>query len=122
VSGRREVYVRPFPVGAGTWQISRGGGTGPRWSPRGDELWYQRDEPGQSWIVSVRLSTTPAQISTTPPKDLFKLPAEITELGGFSADGERILGVRPVASQFAGDRVVEILNWFEQIKAQMPAR
>jgi serine/threonine-protein kinase len=33
-SGRREVYVRTYPdVGAGKWQISRGGGTNPRWAP-----------------------------------------------------------------------------------------
>ncbi|HSC28708.1 MAG TPA: protein kinase [Vicinamibacterales bacterium] len=40
VSGRMEVYVRPFEGAAGAMLISRGGGTSPRWSPDGKELYY----------------------------------------------------------------------------------
>jgi serine/threonine-protein kinase len=119
VSGRREVYVRPFPSGSGTWQVSRGGGYRPSWSPRGDELVYLRDADGVRWLVSVRLSTAGGPISTSPPKDLIKVP-EWFDLGGFSADGQRILAVRPVPTQFAGDRVIEILNWFEQVQEKAP--
>lgn len=43
-SGRREVFVRPFPgggaSGAGRWQISTGGGRFPIWSRDGRELFY----------------------------------------------------------------------------------
>ena len=39
-SGRYEVYVRPFPSGAGQWQVSVGGGGEARWSPKGDKLWF----------------------------------------------------------------------------------
>src|SRR4029453_19541314 len=42
VSGRREIYVTPSSAGGGSWQISRGGGDYPRWSPRGDEIIYER--------------------------------------------------------------------------------
>jgi Tol biopolymer transport system component len=40
-SGRVEVYVRPFPTGAGRLQISTEGGTEPRWSPDGRRLFYR---------------------------------------------------------------------------------
>ena len=40
-SGRYEVYVRPFPSGAGQWQISLAGGGEARWSSRGDKLWFR---------------------------------------------------------------------------------
>ncbi|MEP7326040.1 MAG: protein kinase [Gemmatimonadota bacterium] len=41
-TGQFEVYVRPFPdVQAGKWQVSTGGGTGPRWGHRGNELFYR---------------------------------------------------------------------------------
>jgi eukaryotic-like serine/threonine-protein kinase len=41
-TGRQEVYVRPFPdVGAGKFQVSTAGGSAPRWSHRGDELFYR---------------------------------------------------------------------------------
>ncbi len=48
-SGRREVYVRPFPSGAGRWQISSEGGIEPRWSRRGREITY-RD---RGWFLGV---------------------------------------------------------------------
>jgi Tol biopolymer transport system component/tRNA A-37 threonylcarbamoyl transferase component Bud32 len=40
-SGTNEVYVRPFPGSSGgRWQVSRGGGTQPRWSRDGRELFF----------------------------------------------------------------------------------
>jgi Tol biopolymer transport system component len=35
-----EIYVRPFPTGAGRWQVSRTGGDFPRWSRDGKELFF----------------------------------------------------------------------------------
>ncbi|HEY8312447.1 MAG TPA: hypothetical protein VIG47_17895, partial [Gemmatimonadaceae bacterium] len=41
-SGRREVYVRPFPaVNSGVWQISTDGGWEPRWSHSGHEIFFR---------------------------------------------------------------------------------
>ncbi|MDA2914999.1 hypothetical protein MYX77_13790, partial [Acidobacteriia bacterium AH_259_A11_L15] len=41
-TGRREVYVRPFPnVEEGKWQISSDGGRGTIWGPQGQELFYR---------------------------------------------------------------------------------
>jgi len=40
-TGRDEVYVRPFPEGAGRWLISAAGGTEPRWRRDGRELFYR---------------------------------------------------------------------------------
>jgi hypothetical protein len=122
VSGVREVYVRPFPTGEGRWQISRGGGLLARWSFRGDELIYRRDAGGESWLVSVRMSTTTTGITAGPPKDLVKLPADLAELDAGGVGGERFLRLRRAAPQFAGDRVVEILNWFEQVQEKVPSR
>lgn len=39
-TGRREVYVSPFPGPAGKWQISSAGGSQPRWRRDGKELFY----------------------------------------------------------------------------------
>ena len=122
VSGVRDVYVRPFPTGDGRWQISRGGGQGPRWSPRGDELIFRRDAGGESRLVSVRMSTSATGIAADPAKDLVKIPDDLAELDAIGVDGERFLRVRRVAPQFAGDRVVEILNWFAEVEAKAPSR
>src|SRR5262249_25279903 len=39
-SGDWEIYVTTFPTAAGKWQVSRGGGTQPRWRADGKELFY----------------------------------------------------------------------------------
>lgn len=39
-SGDWEVYVTMFPAGTGKWQVSRSGGTEPRWRQDGKELYY----------------------------------------------------------------------------------
>jgi eukaryotic-like serine/threonine-protein kinase len=39
-SGAWEIYVTSFPDVAGKWQVSRGGGTEPRWGGDGKEIFY----------------------------------------------------------------------------------
>jgi len=39
-SGIAEIYVSPFPPTGERWQISQSGGVQPRWSDRGDELFF----------------------------------------------------------------------------------
>ena len=39
-SGNWEIYVTSFPSTAGKWQVSRGGGTEPRWRGDGKEIFY----------------------------------------------------------------------------------
>jgi serine/threonine-protein kinase len=52
ISGRPEVYVRPFPaIDSGRWQVSTGGGTRPRWSRDGRELFYFTPENGELGIA-----------------------------------------------------------------------
>ena len=39
-SGEMEIYVTTFPDAQGKWQVSRGGGSEPRWRADGKELYY----------------------------------------------------------------------------------
>jgi len=39
-SGSWEIYVTSFPGAAGKWQVSRGGGSEPRWRGDGKEIFY----------------------------------------------------------------------------------
>ncbi len=56
-TGRNEVFVRPFPdVGKGKWQVSVEGGSWPKWSHTGRELFY----------VSAVNGFSVAEISTAP--------------------------------------------------------
>ena len=53
-SGRYEVYIQPFPEGEGRWQVSSRGGSQPRWSGAGNEIFYVLD--GTIMAVTVRTS------------------------------------------------------------------
>ena len=39
-SGDWEIYVTSFPDAAGKWQVSRGGGSEPRWRGDGKEIFH----------------------------------------------------------------------------------
>jgi len=57
-SGRGEIYLRPFPSGAGRWQVSVAGGDLPRWSATGDRLYFVQ-EGTKLMAVDVALRSTP---------------------------------------------------------------
>jgi Tol biopolymer transport system component len=66
-SGRREVYVRPFPPGDGEWTISIAGGQGPRWRADGKELFFEAAD-GKMMAVPVKatVGTKPSFEAGTP--------------------------------------------------------
>ena len=70
-SGDWEIYVTTFPNAAGKWQISRGGGTEPRWRGDNKEIFYI-DPDGTMMAVSVDESGT---FSSRTPSPLFSIHA-----------------------------------------------
>jgi eukaryotic-like serine/threonine-protein kinase len=80
-SGRREVYVKPFPEGTrGRWQVSTAGGISPRWSSGGRQLtfvsgdgtWHTVtviDGAGFQFGTATRIS--PADTALTLSYDIF---------------------------------------------------
>jgi len=54
-SGRREVYVRPFPPGDGEYPISTAGGEMPRWKGDGKEIYFEGVD-GKMMAVAVKTS------------------------------------------------------------------
>jgi serine/threonine protein kinase/Tol biopolymer transport system component len=92
-SGTWEVYVTTFPGGAGKWQVSRGGGTEPRWRGDGKEVFYLA---AGGMITSVPVSTL-GEFSTGTPTPLFQFHgrAPISSTDSFSydvsKDGKRFL-------------------------------
>lgn len=68
-SGDWEIYVTTFPGGVGKWQVSRGGGTEPRWRGDGKELYYI----GQSGMLMAATVSTDGGFSSGSPTPLFQL-------------------------------------------------
>ena len=114
-SGRFEVYVRPFPEGAGKWQVSTNGGTQPRWSRDGKELFYVEG----SILMAVPLKTAPS-FSVSTPARLF----EDARLNGLlhpnydvSKEGQRFLLAEIVGDQADSPRSIHIVqNWFTEFR------
>jgi eukaryotic-like serine/threonine-protein kinase len=117
-SGRFEVYVRPFPGGDGKWAVSTSGGLLPRWSRRGDELFYVEDHA----LMTVPVSTR-AGFRAGPPRRLFDGRAVGAGLWSFSPliasydplpDGRGFVVARRAAGPAATLVVVE--SWAEELK------
>jgi hypothetical protein len=129
-SGRREIYVRPFPeVSKGKCQVSIGGGDNPLWSPDGLELFYRNDDSAMAVSVKTEPTFTPGK-----PQKLFSGKYVTSSSSGdippwdISRDGKRFLMITPPTvagseSASAGPRKINlILNWFEELKKRVPVK
>ena len=92
-SGDWEIYVTTFPGAAGKWQVSRGGGTEPRWRGDGKEIFYLGPK---AMLTAVPVSGE-GTFSTGTPAPLFQIharaPISSTDLYSYdvSKDGKRFL-------------------------------
>ena len=68
-NGDWEIYVTTFPGAAGKWQVSRGGGTEPRWRRDGKELFYI----GQSGMLMTASVSNEGTFSSGTPVPLFQV-------------------------------------------------
>jgi eukaryotic-like serine/threonine-protein kinase len=120
-SGRREIYVQPYPgPGGGKWQISTDGGQEPVWNPKGRELFYRSG----SKIMTVEVDTK-SGFSVGKPRMLFEGPYLPTSASfpyyDVSPDGQRFLMLKPIEqAQAAPTQINVVLNWFEELKQKVP--
>jgi Tol biopolymer transport system component len=127
-TGQTEIYVRPFPTGDGKWQISTGGGLVgfyPRWRGDGRELFYM-DTGAGVMIMAVDVTSSGSAFEAGTPRALFDSGFINQGEGGgrvyhpyaVSADGQRFLIPRPVASvtQDASPPIAVVLNWAEGVR------
>ena len=118
-SGHNEIYIRRFPAGDVREQVSVNGGSWPRWTPRGDGIYYAKHDT--LMLVPVGAGPRPALglpralFAATAPE--FKLSASM--MGGFPVDahpdGARFIGVRQAAPS-APPSLLFIENWFEEFR------
>jgi Tol biopolymer transport system component/tRNA A-37 threonylcarbamoyl transferase component Bud32 len=65
-----EVYVRPFPAGTDEWPVSVSGGTKPRWSHDGKELYYVAPE---GVLIARSVAVEGNTLRLSPPSKLFQV-------------------------------------------------
>ena len=106
-SGTAEVYVRPFPSGPGTWQISKAGGAFPAWRRDGKELYYMG--------LDFKLMAVPVSADTKfhggSPAALFPIrPSGSGTVYDVTSDGQRFL-VNSLASELGSPPLDLLINW-----------
>jgi Tol biopolymer transport system component len=116
-TGSMEIYVAPFPSGAGKWQMSSGGGQEPRWSRDGKELFYLSAD-GKIMAVPVK---TAASFEGGAPVVLFQThrrqPVSLPEVFSYdvSGDGLRFLILTRVDEANAAPLAIT-LNWASEME------
>jgi hypothetical protein len=115
-SGRRDVYVRPFPAFDRKWAISTEGGAEPIWRGDGKELFYRIGDT----VMAVQIETSAGFKASTPQVLLrgeYQPANTSTGDAHFAAapDGQRFLMVKP---QRTASQIVVVLNWLEEPKAR----
>ena len=131
-SRQDEVYVRPYPGPGPEVRVSLSGGESPAWHPNGKELFFLG--PGSSAnrrsMMSVGFEAgAPPAIGR--PKTLFDFdPADLLlacyplRCYDVAPDGQKFYGLqsRPVPPLPPVTHISLIQNWFEELKAKVPAR
>jgi hypothetical protein len=124
-TGRFEVYVTPFGApGTARWAISTAGGNSPRWSHRGDEVFY----------LDLRSQMVAAKVVTTPTFEVQKTrvlfdASDFVQVSisrrnyDVAPDDQRFLMVQRAGGAKRGEIVV-VEHWLDEIrrKAGRPAR
>ncbi|MGA2370139.1 MAG: protein kinase [Candidatus Korobacteraceae bacterium] len=110
--GRPEVFVAPFPWTGAKWQISNGGGAGPRWRGDGKELFYF-DLNG---ITAVEVNGAGSTFEVGSSKLLFRLPLRgiIGREYSPTRDGQRFIAVMP--SEGSSQTLTLFQNWPAELK------
>lgn len=89
-SGRDEVYIQPFPQGGRRWQVSRAGGTFPRWRADGRELFFYTR--GDLSAAELTLSDNPRVGAVTTLFSFTRRPANVNDYPyAVTPDGQRFL-------------------------------
>jgi len=130
-SGRFEVHVRPYAGGGNLEVISTDGGDSPVWPRNGRELFFLSlpDQDGMRSMMAVPVRNDPGR-PFGPPEPLFRFrDADLrfysSPFPGYdvSGDGQRFYVTQAVASPPVppATTVHLVLNWFEELKAKVPA-
>jgi dipeptidyl aminopeptidase/acylaminoacyl peptidase len=111
-SGRREVYIRPFPQDGDRLQVSMAGGGWPRWRRDGKEIFYLAPDGS---IVAVPVVRQGTRLEFGAGRPLFTVrtrPQARLDAYNYdvSADGRRFL-VNAFLEQSTSAAIHLVINW-----------
>jgi Tol biopolymer transport system component len=119
-TGRTEIWVQGYPDGVPV-RISTNGGFEPRWSPDVRELYYRQGTA----LMAVAVRAEGQELSFDSPVELFRgfmaIPDATVSSYDVAPDG-RFLMMQAPGLDAAGESIIVVQNWIEEIKARVPAR
>ena len=109
-SGRNDVFVTPFPGSGTVIPISTHGGSFPRWSRDGRELFYRSHDS----MMVVDIQTEP-RFQASTPRALFE-----DKHGSYDVapDGRFVMIVSDPGD--VPERLIMVFNWFEELNRLVP--
>jgi hypothetical protein len=111
-SGRKEVYITPFPAGGAQYQVSTSGGERPVWRHDGKEIYYREGLT----IMAVEMNTKASPVAFSSPKALFELASG--NLNGryyaVAPDGRFLANTAPLTPKAQSFSLV--VNWPGRLK------
>jgi Tol biopolymer transport system component len=113
-SGQEDVYVTGFPSGAGKWRVSPAGGSVPRWSHDGREVFYLNAE---RVLMHAAVRPSVAAFDFDAPSPLFQTNADRGPGPQFivTNDGKRFL-VNSEIAVGAPESLAVVTNWQALLK------
>jgi len=112
-SGRYEVFVAPFPDARGSrFQVSRDGGTQPRWHPKGAELFFKTPD---NVLTAVPIEASSSTFSVGTPTALFRIVEFTGWTYAVAPDGERFL-VRERLAERDASPITLLTDWGALVK------
>jgi serine/threonine-protein kinase len=119
-TGRKEIYVTPFPGATSSQLVSRQGGTEPRWAHSGRELFFKNG----TQMMAVPITLAPTFVAGAP-RPLFSLSgyreARNRQQYDVSPDDRRFVMIREFSTG-TPDNVVYVENWLAELQAKLRAK
>ncbi|HEY7575767.1 MAG TPA: hypothetical protein VIB08_11420, partial [Thermoanaerobaculia bacterium] len=118
-AGTFEIYVRPFPKGAGKWQLTRGGGYQPHWRRDGKELYYLTSD-GRIVALEVRGRPPVFEVGASTPLFRARIGSGLDSSGAWntyapSADGQRFL-INRLTEAAERAPIMLVLDWDAELR------
>ena len=123
-SGRNQVYVQAFPDKHGKRQISGDRGGYPKWSRNGHELFFWQIAPHPHLMVAAFEARGDSFVAGNPRVWSERMPVYFpaTKFYDPAPDGKSIVALMPADTpEERHDRVIFLLNFFDELRRRVPA-
>jgi len=125
-TGARQVWLRDYPVPQGKWNLSRGGGVAPRWSPDGRFVYFWRGAQPLDSLFRVRIDRAPSVV-VQAPELVVAMDVDNIASWDLHPDGRRFIVTVPkvVGASPAGapaTRYLILQNFFGELRRLTAAR